>query len=100
MDIEEGDQTELVVPDAPSFTTSNTNSKKLNTLEGVFIPVCLAMFSAILFLRLGKSDTWKRSAISLLILMLTIHNTDVNSIIKQQVSSWAMLACLELSYKC
>lgn len=46
---ETGDQIVLV----PIQSPRNVHQKKLNTFEGVFIPVCLAMFSAILFLRLG-----------------------------------------------
>lgn len=55
-----GDQIVLV----PTQSTQNVNQKKLNTFEGVFIPVCLAMFSAILFLRLGKCSNYSTSICS------------------------------------
>lgn len=48
--IESGDQMNLV--QEPKAGTQ----RKLNTFEGVFTPVCLAMFSAILFLRLGEQS--------------------------------------------
>lgn len=58
-----GDRTELV----PRRMSQNDRQKKLNTFEGVFTPVCLAMFSAILFLRLGEllfSPTYRFDLVS------------------------------------
>lgn len=87
MDIEVDDQVGLVVPDAPTSTTRASNSKKLNTLEGVFIPVCLAMFSAILFLRLGECPGLDEALVHSM-----VQSQPSNSIptpIDLQVSFWA-----------
>lgn len=54
MDVECGDQVNLVSTVSGASNQQNSQrQKKLDTFEGVFTPVCLAMFSAILFLRLG-----------------------------------------------
>jgi len=51
MDIESiGDRVDLVARP----TANDRRQKKLGSFEGVFTPVCLAMFSAIVFLRLGE----------------------------------------------